>query len=128
MRLDELMERTNELMNQAYQKYRFDWMIRNGYTIENLIGHLQEMMYDKLYKLRESGDEDCIDNDAVAETALDSMFLLDLYKLFVLSGGFGGNIWSTKEEFAQKEFLDYDYMKEILSSTEFKEWKEILRR
>ena len=88
----------DQLFQTAYHRYRLQWMMDHGYSFEQLLMGLQDQL----------------DNG--------SKNLWEAFTSFVLDAGFGGSIWACEEEFKETEWTDNDYMKKLLSPTEFIMW------
>lgn len=79
-----------DIVKIAYEKYKLDWMISHGHTLEELV-HEEE----------------------------DSTTVLSLYEDWEYEFGFGSEIWACYDEFIECEFLDIDYIKNILTKHEY---------
>lgn len=82
----------------AYERYKLKWMLDHGYTLRHLMTELDMML------------EEFEDND------MDQIF--DDWEF---GYGFGSEIWSCYDEFMETEFLNSDYMSDILITAS--EWR-----
>lgn len=84
----------------AYEKYKLDWMMRNGYSLSDLIRKVGEYM--------EESDEDIVCS----------------FDMWEYDCGFGGEIWVCFDEFLENEYQDEEYMRSILDDVSFREYCE----
>lgn len=119
------MNNEQEFLKSCYAKYQLNWMMRFGYSMDDFVKSLQGVMYEKLNGMREDGDDECIDNDTVADAVLDNRFLTSLFEEWESKSGFNGDKWVSIEDFETTYFRDYDFMENLLSGKEFNTWKEI---
>jgi hypothetical protein len=84
----------------AYEKYRLDWMLSHGYTLTDLTNELDLLQEEN--------------NDSVSQLFADWEY----------GFGFNSEIWVCYEEFLDNEYQDAEYMRAILSDTEFKQYCE----
>ena len=80
----------------AYEKYRLDWMIAHGHSITELLRELELM--------RQEDPE---------------RSLLALFEDWEYGFGFGGEVWACYDEFMETEYLDTEYMKALLTESEY---------
>lgn len=85
-----------DIVKIAYEKYKLDWMISHGHTLEELVHELSIMQKEE-----------------------DSTTVLSLYEDWEYEFGFGSEIWACYDEFIECEFLDIDYIKNILTKHEY---------
>ena len=85
-----------EIVKIAYEKYKLDWMISHGHTLEELMHELNIMQKEE-----------------------NSSTISSLYEDWEYGFGFGGEIWACYDEFIECEFFDIDYMKNILTKHEY---------
>lgn len=83
----------------AYERYKLDWMIQHKFTLNDLIRELELMQED--------------------ENATSLASLSSLYRGWEYRFGFGSEIWARYEEFMDSEFLDGEYMKVLLTASEY---------
>ena len=83
----------------AYGKYKLNWMMAHGYTIENLLELVGKHLID---------DPD--------------WSLADAYDEWEVDDGFHGEIWACFEEFLDYEYQDKEYMSLILDTGEYYEY------
>ena len=83
----------------AYGKYKLNWMMEHGYTIEDLLRLVGEHIID---------DPD--------------LSLADAYDEWEVDDGFHGEIWACFEEFLDYEYQDKEYMSLILNTGEYYEY------
>ena len=83
----------------AYGKYKLNWMMEHGYTIEDLFKFVGEHLTD--------------DTDWSLAGAYDEWETED---------GFNGEIWCCFEEFLDFEYQDKEYMITILDPDEYYEY------
>ena len=83
----------------AYGKYKLNWMMEHGYTIEDLFKLVGEHLTD---------DPD--------------WSLADAYDEWEMEDGFNGEIWCCFEEFLDYEYQDEEYMIMILDTGEYHEY------
>ena len=76
----------NHHARQAYERFRLQWMIDHGYSLEDLVRNLESMILE---------DE----NESGIRTDLPSLFRDWVYCL-----GFDGAIWPCFEEFLENEY------------------------
>lgn len=94
----------------AYEKYKLDWMIQHGYTLQNLVTELGKMIY-----------EDFLDGPNVVTS------VLTLFEDWEYAYGFNSEIWACYDEFMDIEFYDSEYMKSLLTSNEYYTYMEYVR-
>lgn len=85
-----------DIVKIAYEKYKLDWMIGHGHTLEELMHELNLMQEEE-----------------------NSSTVSSLYKDWEYGFGFGGEIWACHDEFMEYEFSDKDYMKALLTKDEY---------
>ena len=85
-----------DIVNIAYEKYKLDWMISHGHTLEELMHELNIMQKEE-----------------------NSSTVSNLYEDWEYGFGFSGEIWVCYDEFIECEFLNIDYMKNILTKHEY---------
>ena len=81
----------------AYEKYKLDWMLHHGYTLDNLISELSDCM--------EEANED----------------LPVVFDVWESDYGFRSEIWVCFDEFIYKEYQDTNYMYQLLNWEEYVE-------
>ncbi len=84
----------------AYEKYKLDWMLRHGYTLEDLVSELSDCM--------EEANED----------------LVVVFDVWQSDYGFGSEIWACFDEFIDNEYQDSGYMKQLLNHEEYAKYEE----
>ena len=87
----------------AYEKYKLDWMLRHGYTLENLVGSLSDCMED-------------VNEDFVA-----------VFDIWESDYGFGSEIWACFDEFIDNEYQDKGYMTQLLNWEEYEKYEEDMK-
>lgn len=87
----------------AYEKYKMDWMISHGHTLEELICELNLMQEEE-----------------------DASTVSTLYKDWEYGFGFGSEIWACYDEFMDYEFTDKKYMKSLLTEDELEMYEEYI--
>jgi len=85
----------------AYEKYKLDWMIGHGHTLEELMCELDLMQEEE-----------------------DSLTVSTLYKDWEYGFGFGNEIWASYDEFMDYCFSDKKYMKALLTEDELEMYEE----
>lgn len=83
------------IKQMAYKKYKLDWMLQHGYTLEHLVEEVTDYMDEVGWPFKET------------------------YKLWERDCGFDGEIWVCYDEFLDNEYQDVGYMKELLNENEF---------
>lgn len=81
----------------AYKLYQLDWMQREGYGIENIIKE--------------------IENQSLVNKAFDfsdDASIFGIFKQWESDNGFGGELYACYKEFLNTEYLEYDYMIDLL--------------
>lgn len=78
----------NDHARQVYERFRLQWMIDHGYSLEDLIRNLESMI-----------EED--QNESGVRTSL-----LSLFQDWEFGIGFDGAIWPCYQEFLENEYLD----------------------
>ena len=89
------------IVKVAYEKYKLDWMIGHGHTLEELMCYLNLMQEEE-----------------------DSSTVSTLYEDGEYGFGFGGEIWACHDEFMEYEFSDQEYMKLLLTEEEYEAYLE----
>ena len=84
----------------AYEKYKLDWMLHHGHTLEDLINSL---------------------SDCMEEVNEDFVVVFDIWES---DYGFGSEIWVCFDEFIDNEYQDEGYMKQLLNWEEYKKYQE----
>lgn len=84
----------------AYEKYKLDWMLRHGYTLEDLVSEL---------------------SDCMTEVNEDFVVVFDVWES---DYGFKSEIWTCFDEFIDNEYQDYGYMKQLLNWEEYEKYME----
>lgn len=84
----------------AYEKYKLDWMLRHGYTLEDLVRSL---------------------SDCMEEVNEDFVVVFDIWES---DYGFGSEIWVCFDEFIDNEYQDKGYMKQLLTWEEYEKYEE----
>lgn len=89
---------------RAYKKYQLRWMLDHNYCLFDLISSLGNYQMDCMIDSSSTIHiGDCVDD-------------------WEQDVGFGGEMWSSFFEFKNNEYLDSDYMKDILTPKEFIEY------
>ena len=94
------------ILDIAYGKYIHKWLELHGMSLLDVI--------DKLEEIRKEYSH-------IADTSVS-----ELYDDFLYESGFNSNIYDTKKEFENEEYLDEEYMKELLSPEEYTEYLKII--
>lgn len=92
------MSKNHSIQEVAYEKYKLDWMLRQSYTINDLIASLHAYQEDVFSPLP------------------------DLFGEWETEAGFDGCLWVCFEEFLGAEYLDEEYMKSLLSDSEYNQY------
>ena len=87
----------------AYEKYKLDWMLHHGYTLEDLISELSDCM--------EEANED----------------LVVVFDVWTSDYGFGSEIWVCFNEFIDNEYQDEGYMRQLLTWEEYEKYQEDIK-
>lgn len=87
----------------AYERYKSDWLISRGYTLEDLC---TEMLLFTANSERVN-----IETEARKE-----------YKIWEMDRGMGGELYACFDEFLNCEYQDKEYMRTILTDREFEEY------
>lgn len=87
----------------AYEKYKLDWMLHHGYTLEDLVNSLSDCM------------------EGVNE---DFVVVFDIWES---DYGFGSEIWACFDEFIDNEYQDKGYMKQLLNWEEYEKYEEDMK-
>ena len=98
----------------AYRKYQLDWMMTHGYTVNDVIDQLENAA-------KQSFDEEDV-NEHIQDHAGITRLFDQAGDIFLYETGFDGSMWVCYQEFLDAEFLDAEYMKELLSSSEYEEY------
>lgn len=88
-----------DIKHIAYEKYRLDWMLQHGYTLSDLIDVLSELQKED-----------------------PSMSLYECLDDLELITGFKGVVWVCYPEFLNNEYQDEEYMKQLLTKSEYEEY------
>lgn len=88
----------------AYEKYKLNWLLGHGYTLTDLMRELDVIK------------EEEEDNDSIG-------LLFDFWED---NRGFGSEIWVCYQEFIDTEYMEADYMKQILTRSEYQKYQEDL--
>lgn len=106
-----------DIKKKAYQKYQLDWMIRHGYSIEDLVNAM-----DLVHQ--ENEDEPPVESPATPDYNAGGDFdgaILMTYCDFE-EIGFDGDIWVCFDEFLDVEYRDRAYMQALLTEEEYQEY------
>lgn len=88
----------------AYEKYKLAWMLRLGFTLDNIIKGLSEQQ-------------------KVSEEVGEKADLADSFKNWEMDTGFaGGSIWVCFDEFLENEYRNKEFMQSILTDEEFRKY------
>lgn len=102
--------RTNEdaeaFMQKCYEAYQLEWMLSHGYSLEETINVVGDIVTEHL--------EDP-ENEFPEEAFEVSNTIYKCYEQFGNEVGFQGEIFACKEEFLKEEFLSATYMDRLLS-------------
>ena len=91
---------TVEMERHIYNLYRVDWMVTNGYTIDDLlVSVISEIYVPDDYAYPEEREERILREVENWET----------------DTGFGGDCWDSFKKFMCGMFLDSDYIESLLS-------------
>ena len=117
-------EEQREFEKMCYEAYQLHWMISHGYALSDLFEIFTEIasqvIEDDPMMIPSNGEEVLSLAEASKETFLDSQ-------------GFGsGSMYACFDEFLENEFLDPDYMVQLIRMMPEKEkhgkhWKEIVK-
>lgn len=94
-----------DIVKIAYERYKLDWMIGHGHTLEELMCHLDMMQEEE-----------------------DSTTVSSLYNDWEYGFGFGSEIWACLDEFMEYEFSDQEYMKLLLTEDQWEEYLEYVQK
>lgn len=86
----------------AYEKYQLDWMLRHGYSLQDLMQELHEY---------QCGSE-------------DSKIVPAIFNDWQKDSGFHGELWACFDEFCETEYRDSQYIKFLLTENEYAEYKK----
>lgn len=91
----------------AYQKYKLDWMISHGMTLDDLLQQLNDYRNESDYGKEQD--------------------FLTLLREWEYERGFGGELYVCFNEFLETEFLDKDYMLDLLSDKEYCDYINVIK-
>lgn len=111
MRKNDAIMTKEELQEEAYRLYQLDWMKSHGYSVRDLAMAVINSHNDR----SDPEDADAAKPDASA------------YDTWEYEDGFNGEIWACKEEFLESEYLDSDYMAELLTDKDFTTYLSMLK-
>lgn len=97
------------ISERAYDKYCLDWMMDHGYSLQ-----------DAFDVLREAYAEGCAEGDIDGGTGCDDDF--DYIETYFEEQGFNGSIFVCYDEFVNAEYGMADYMKQLLTESEYLEY------
>lgn len=100
MQLPGWMEDAENIQSIAYEKYKLDWMLSHGWTLEVLF-----LQLDSLWSEEENPDD---------------MAPSDYFNEFECNDAFGGSLYSCMNEFLNMEYKDKNYMKRLLDIPEYR--------
>ncbi len=89
-----------EFLKKCYEAYQLDWMLSQGYSLNDYLKVLAEA-------------EASFEPDEYPEGTAEDI-AKDIHQRFEEDFGFGGSLWVCFEEFLGAEFLDKDYMEHLL--------------
>ncbi len=117
-------EEQREFEKMCYEAYQLHWMISHGYALSDLFEIFTEITGSLI--------ED--DPDMIPVKGEDIITLAEEVKdVFLNSQGFGsGSMYAGMDEFLNTEFLNPDYMFELIrmmpeKEKHWKHWKEIVK-
>lgn len=87
----------------AYEKYKLDWMLNHGYTLDDLISVL---------------------SDCIEEAKEDLAVVFDVWES---DYGFGSEIWVCFDEFIDNEYQNSAYMWKLLNWEEYDRYLEDMK-
>ena len=87
----------------AYEKYKLDWMLHHGHTLEDMINSL---------------------SDCIEESNEDLIVVFDVWES---DYGFGSEIWVCFDEFIDNEYQNKGYMWKLLNWQEYAKYLEDLK-
>lgn len=90
------------LARKAYGRYQLDWMLSHGYSLADLFSYLDDMAHDE-------------DKENLSPS--EYFFSFEDY------GFAGGEIYACFDEFLENEYQNEDYMRCILSDTDFEKYR-----
>lgn len=72
------------VMEKEYERFKLQWMIDHGYTLQDLIYELASILNEEM----------AIEGNAVN-------YLFETYKIFESEVGFNGSLWPCEKEWGQ---------------------------
>lgn len=97
---------TDELRREAYRRYQLDWMMRQGYSVEDLAGHI-------VAQVKEMDLEEILEDNG------------EIFSQWEGDVGFNGSLYVCFDEFLGAEYRDPDYMKHLLPEELFALWMQL---
>ena len=97
-----------KIQTVAYNKYKLDWMLCRGLTLEDLTASILD------YVNREQLITGKVNPIAPHETIW----------AWELNEGFKGELYACLNEFLENEFKNEGYMRQLLTTDEFIEWQK----
>lgn len=91
----------------AYAKYQLDWMSQHGFSLQDLMQELHEYQYT-----------DPENFDMISEP------VDEIFAGWEDETGFSGELWVCFNEFLDAEYQDAEYMKYLLSDSEYAKYLE----
>jgi hypothetical protein len=87
----------------AYEKYKLHWMLSHGHTLKELMEEL-----------------DFVQKYCAGRT------VSEMFDILVCDSGLNGEMWVCYEEFMECEFMDEEYMENILTLNEMLTYMEYM--
>lgn len=101
-----------KIKEKAYQLYKFDWLSSHGYTMEDVVYMVMEIL-----------DVNNFDFKNFNMSGNDAKYVLDLLEEI----GFNGEIYACFDEFIDSEYQDRHYMERLLGGTESDDYKAYIK-
>ena len=107
------MKEYKKIQIVAYGKYQLDWMIKHGCSLNDLWKIFTELATQQI----EDDPDDIPINGSETELFADM-----LRNRFLNDVGFSGSLFACMDEFLETEYLNTDYMRELLTADEYTEY------
>ena len=116
-----ILENKEKFQKECYERYKLQWMIDHGYTLQDLKEVFEEILGDILLDRPKGIGEGCIlESDIRKEVFEVSDEACDT---FLNEYGFNGSLYVCYGEFLCAEYQDEDFMRTILSPEEHDVWR-----
>ena len=107
---------SSKFSGMAYEKYKLDWLMKNNYTLDNLLEVL-----DKIFlEYYDAHQFDC----SVNKYDLKPSCFMDDFEDGKYNFGFDGKLYKNYDNFYESEYMDAEYMKTILNKDEYTQYLE----